>query len=119
MNVDTRTDPVPTGLPRLSRLRRLWPWFLILGIALILLGVLAIGVPFVATLTTVLVFGILLLAGGVVQVVSAILARGWQGFFLHLLAGVLHFIVGGLMIERPLLAAEALTLLLAVAFFVG
>jgi uncharacterized membrane protein HdeD (DUF308 family) len=119
MNVDTQADPIPTGLPRLARLRRLWLWFLILGIVLILLGVLAIGVPFVATLTTVLVFGILLLAGGVVQVVSAILARGWQGFFLHLLAGILHFIVGGLMIERPLLAAEALTLLLAVAFLAG
>ena len=43
----------------------------------------------IATLTTVLVFGILLLAGGVVQIVNAFLARNWGGFFLHLLAGLL------------------------------
>jgi uncharacterized membrane protein HdeD (DUF308 family) len=74
---------------------------------------------FVTTLASVMVFGFLLLAGGTVQIVNAFLARSWRGFFVHLLAGTLHLIVGLLMIERPLVAAEGLTLLLAAAFFAG
>src|SRR5262249_48617056 len=48
------------------RLHKCWIWFLVLGIVLILLGIAAMGAEVVTTLTTVLVFGILLLAGGVV-----------------------------------------------------
>jgi uncharacterized membrane protein HdeD (DUF308 family) len=100
-------------------LRGCWGWFLALGIALILLGIAAIGAQFVATLTSIVLFGSLLLAGGVVQIVNAVLARGWRAFFVYLLVGLLHVIVGGLMIERPDRAAEALTLMLAVAFLAG
>jgi uncharacterized membrane protein HdeD (DUF308 family) len=101
------------------RLQKCWLWFLILGIVLILVGMIAMAAPFVATLTTVLFFGILLAAGGVVQIVNSILGSSWRGFFLHLLSGLLHLIIGGLMIERPDRAAEVLTLILAVAFLVG
>ena len=47
------------------------------------------------------------------QIVHAFSARGWQGFALHLLGGVLYLLVGGWMILKPLLGALALTLLLA------
>src|SRR5262249_12593973 len=40
-------------------------------------------------------------------------------FFLHLLAGLLHLILGVLMIEKPLRAAEILTLMLAVSFLIA
>jgi uncharacterized membrane protein HdeD (DUF308 family) len=104
---------------REQQLRKWWGLFLALGIAMMVLGLAAIGMQFVATITTVLVLGILLLAAGVVQIANAILARGWRPFFLHLMAGVLDLIVGGLMIERPLMAAEVLTLILAVSFVAG
>src|SRR5262249_59506570 len=59
------------------------------------------------------------LGGGVVQIVNAFRGRSWGGFFLHLLAGVLHLVVGLLMIERPLRAAEILTFMLAVSFLIA
>ena len=103
----------------LQELRRNWGWFLALGIALIILGVCAIGSAFVATLATVMTFGILVLAGGCVEIVSSFWARRWGGFFLHLLAGILYAVIGFLMTTRPLAAAAGLTLMLAALFFVG
>jgi uncharacterized membrane protein HdeD (DUF308 family) len=99
-------------------MRKWWVWILVLGLLLMVVGVAALSWDFIATVTTVLVFGGLLLAAGVFQIVSAFLARSWGGFFLHLLAALLHFIVGGIMIHKPLQAAAALTLMLAVVFLV-
>jgi uncharacterized membrane protein HdeD (DUF308 family) len=116
MSLQPKPDLLKAGV---QQLRKWWALFLVLGIAMMLLGLVAIGMQFVATITTVLVLGILLLAAGVVQIANAVLGRGWRPFFLHLMAGVLDLIVGGLMIERPLMAAEALTLILAVSFVAG
>jgi uncharacterized membrane protein HdeD (DUF308 family) len=101
------------------RLRDYWLWFLILGVAIMMVGLAAISAPFLFTLTSVYVFGIMLLVGGIVQIVNAFLARSWQAFFVHVLIGVLNFVVGALMIEHPLQAILFFTLLLAVSFFVG
>ena len=103
----------------LQELRRNWGWFLVLGIALIILCACAIGSAFVATLATVMTFGILVLAGGCVEIVSSFWARRLGGFFLHLLAGILYVVIGFLMVTRPLAAAAGLTLMLAALFFVG
>ena len=102
-----------------QELRHNWGWFLALGIALIVVGVCAIGSAFLATLSTVMMFGILVLAGGGVEIVSSFSARHWGGFFLHLLAGILYMVIGFLMVTRPLAAAAGLTLMLAALFFVG
>jgi uncharacterized membrane protein HdeD (DUF308 family) len=90
-----------------------------MGVALMILGVVAIGCSFIATLATVLVFGILLLLGGLFQVVTAFWGRSWRGFFLHLLAGVLYLIVGVFMIDNPVETAIGLTLLVAAGLLVG
>ncbi|HYV35539.1 MAG TPA: DUF308 domain-containing protein [Gemmataceae bacterium] len=90
-----------------------------MGIIIMAVGTAAIAYSFLATLTTVLLFGYLLLAGGIVQIVNAFLGRGWRAFFLHIVVGLLQIVVGGFMIERPLLLAEFLTLLLAVSLIVG
>jgi uncharacterized membrane protein HdeD (DUF308 family) len=103
----------------LHELRRNWGWFLVLGIALIILGVCAIGSAFSATLATVMTFGILVLVGGCVEIVSSFWARHWGGLFLHVLAGILYAVIGFLMVTRPLAAAAGLTLMLAALFFVG
>jgi uncharacterized membrane protein HdeD (DUF308 family) len=111
--------PLHTQLEEEMQLHKCWLWFVLLGVALIVLGVIAIGSPLVMTITSVLLFGCLLLAGGVAQLVNAVMARGWRGFFAHLLAGVLHLVVGVVMIEHPLRAADVLTLMLAIAFLIG
>ena len=88
-------------------------WGLALGIGLIVLGLLDIAVPMIATLAIGLFLGWLLLIGGVAQILHAFSARGWQGFTLHLLGGVVYLLAGGWMIFNPLQGALALTLMLA------
>ena len=94
-------------------MERNWGWLLALGIGLIALGLLDIALPVIATLAIGIFVGWLLLIGGVAQILHAFSARGWQGFALHLVGGVLYLLVGGWMILNPLLGALALTLLLA------
>ena len=64
-------------------------------------------------LAAAMAIGILLLLSGAVEVIGAFWCRGWSGFFLHLLSGVLSIVVGLLFIRAPLNALAALTLLIA------
>ena len=112
------------GATRLSfsdweNLWQVWGFLLGMGIALMILGLVAIGASIPATFATMAVFGILLLIGAIFQVVTAFWGRRWRGFFLHLLTGILYLIVGVFMVEDPLEAALALTLLIAACLLVG
>jgi uncharacterized membrane protein HdeD (DUF308 family) len=57
--------------------------------------------------------------GGGVEIVDAFLGRGWRGFWMHLLGGILYVVLGFLMVQHPAPAAAIFTLMLAAAFFVG
>jgi uncharacterized membrane protein HdeD (DUF308 family) len=92
---------------------------LILGVALIVVGMVAISATFVATLATVIALAVLLLLGGIVEVVNALWAQCWRGFWLHLLVGILYIVVGVLMMNRPEATAAIFTLMIAAGFFVG
>src|SRR5262245_4271651 len=85
-----------------------------MGVALIAAGGVAISSSFIASMATMLVFGIMLVLGALFELVTALWGRSWRGFFLHLLGGVLYLIVGVLLIENPLESAVTLTLLVAV-----
>jgi uncharacterized membrane protein HdeD (DUF308 family) len=116
--------PGPQLVPKLLRheletLRHEWYWFLLLGILLIVGGTLAIGYDVFATELFVTFFGILLVVGGAAQIVSSFWAGRWSGFLLSLLAGILYVVVGGELVARPFIGAEALTLLLGSFFLVG
>ena len=100
-------------------LRRVWWLFFVLGLVSIVVGFLAISSTFVATLASVIVFGVLLLVAGVTEVIHAVMVRNWRGFALHLLTAALYLLVGLFMLEDPVRAAAVLTLLLAAGFFVG
>jgi uncharacterized membrane protein HdeD (DUF308 family) len=98
----------------LLQLRRRWGWFLVLGIALLVVGMLAIAYPGIASATTVEVYGYFLVIGAAVEVVSIIWAPGWGGFLLHFLGGLLYLFLGAILIEHPGVGMLAATLLLAV-----
>lgn len=100
----------------ISHLRRRWGWFLAFGILLIVIGVVAINRPVLATFTAIEVFGILLLIGAGAEMASSFWAMRWGGFFLHMLCGLLYLFLGALILERPGLAISVYTLLLAVFF---
>jgi uncharacterized membrane protein HdeD (DUF308 family) len=94
-------------------------WFIALGVALIILGTIAVATAVITTLISVMIFGWLLLIGGIVQSVHAFWVRPWKGLLLQLLIGVLNLIVGLLIVANPGASALALTLLMAAFFMVG
>ena len=94
-------SPAESIRHELHTLRDQWWCFLILGIALVVLGAIAIGSPIVATVPSVVLFGFLLLAGGVIQVISSFWAGKWSGMLLHLLIGLLYSVVGYMIIDAP------------------
>jgi uncharacterized membrane protein HdeD (DUF308 family) len=100
-------------------LRRVWWQFLLLGVLLVIVGVLAISAPYFFTPVFVGVLGWLLLIGGFMEAIHALTVRTWRGFALHLLAAALYLIVGLFILEDRDRAATVLTLVLAALFFVG
>lgn len=119
MNSDL-DSPALAGLRHeLTALRGNWGWFVALGIALLVLGTIALGAVVVASLAATLVIGALILVSGVVETIGSFWSRAWSGFFLHLLSGVLSMVVGVLFMRAPVQAMAALTLLIAAFLLVG
>jgi uncharacterized membrane protein HdeD (DUF308 family) len=119
MSATMRMGSPQLGTTEVEALRGTGLFLVVMGVALIVVGFAAIGSAFIATFTTVLVFGILLIAGAVAQVITAIMGRQWRGFFLHLLTGVLYFVTGMFLIDSPVAAALGLTLMIAAYLMVG
>jgi uncharacterized membrane protein HdeD (DUF308 family) len=117
------TEPnLPADTPlrqELQHMREAWLLLLILGIALVIVGVLAIISAFVATMATMAVFGSLLFVGGILQLVNALTCRNWRGFFLFFIAAICYSVLGLIMMSHPLAAAAAVTLMIAAALMIG
>lgn len=103
----------------LDALRGNWLWFVVLGVALVVLGMIALGSTVVASLAVEMTFGVLLLIAGVGETFGSFWARRWSGFFLHLLSGLLSIVVGVMFLARPGAGLVALTLVVASLFLVG
>ncbi|MCW3476669.1 HdeD family acid-resistance protein [Limobrevibacterium gyesilva] len=96
-----------------------WGWFVALGVALIVLGVIAwIDVAFV-TVASVIFIGASLVVSGVFQIAHAFMTRQWRGFITGVLCGVLYLVGGFLIMNEPVQGAVVLTLLVAATFIVG
>ncbi|MDO5581832.1 MAG: HdeD family acid-resistance protein [Planctomycetia bacterium] len=105
--------------PEWKKLSKNWFPFLLLGIALMVLGFLAIGSSLFATVITVSLIGVLLMVGGVMQTVNSFYTGQWSGFLLHLGLGVLYFVVGLMLLDAPMLNAITLTFLISVFFIIA
>jgi uncharacterized membrane protein HdeD (DUF308 family) len=102
----------------LHALRDQWWCFLAMGIALVVLGTICIASPFIATVTSVVVFGFMLLAAGITQIVSSFWSGKWSGMLLHLLVGILYAVVGFMIIDAPVENTLLLTKLIAIFLIV-
>lgn len=110
----TMTDAVLPGfaVPKLDAIRGNWGWFVALGIAMLVLGFVALGNLLVATVASVWVYGILLIAGGVAEIVHAFGVKTWGRMILFLLAGLVYAAAGVVAIMDPLLASAVFSLML-------
>jgi uncharacterized membrane protein HdeD (DUF308 family) len=99
-----------------SSLHQHWVMFLIEGIILMVLGLLAIVLPPIATLAVEILFGWLFLVSGVVGLVTTFWMRQAPGFWWALLSAVLGIGAGIVLLAWPLSGVLSLTLVLIVFF---
>jgi uncharacterized membrane protein HdeD (DUF308 family) len=102
----------------LERIRERRGWFLVLGIILVGLGVLALGDTIIVTLLSVVFLGWLLIISAIIQAVHWLQGRE-ERHWLDLFVFVLDFVVGLILLSNPAGGALALTLVLAAFFLVG
>ena len=107
---------------RLMESRRLiaekWGWFLALGIVLIIAGLAAIAFPLMGTIAAKILLGWLFLIGGVMMIIHAFQAPGWQGFLWELLIGILYAFAGAYLAFFPFTGLITLALVLSVLFII-
>lgn len=109
-------NPQASGI---NEVRNSWGWLLTLGILLMLLGAVCVIANITATFATVLMFGWLLLFGGVASLIQAFRVHTWSGFFMYLMGALLRMFTGYVLIRYPLSGAVTLTLVLASFLIVG
>lgn len=97
-------------------LSKYWGWIFFIGIILVIIGAIAIATPFVATITSVVVFGWLLIFSGIIQLLYSFFGRHTNSLFMQSFVALLTILIGILMVSNPTVTAMALTLLLAVFF---
>ncbi|MFQ6024450.1 MAG: HdeD family acid-resistance protein [Acidiferrobacterales bacterium] len=90
---------------------------MMLGVALLVLGAIALLAPVFAGSAVVIIIGVVLLVAGIGQFVQGMRAESWRSKVMPLILGVITGLCGILVIGHPLLGLGFLTLLL-VAFFV-
>lgn len=92
---------------------------IVVGVILLIVGVLAIGSPFVAGISVTLAVGAMLIIGGVSELFFAFTAGSLGKGLLTFILGTLTVVVGGLMISRPDVGLASLTLFLAAYFLIS
>jgi len=101
-----------------AEVTRNWGWFLAFGIGLVILGVLGVFQAVRTTVVSMYFFGWLLILAGGIEIVHAFMVGNWSGFFLHLLVAILFGVIGFLLLTKPIISAEAITMVLAMFFIV-
>jgi len=91
-----------------------WRLFLIEGIILLILGILAVVLPQIATIAAAVFIGWLLLMSGVVGLIATVRMRSAPGFLWSLISAVIGIAAGVVLLAWPLSGAFSLTLILTV-----
>jgi uncharacterized membrane protein HdeD (DUF308 family) len=91
-----------------------WRLFLAEGIALLILGLLALIVPPIATIAVEVLIGWLLLMSGIVGLIATLRMRGAPGFAWSLVSAILGIVAGVVLLGWPLSGALSLTMILTV-----
>jgi uncharacterized membrane protein HdeD (DUF308 family) len=112
------TNPADVQLAVANALHRHWKLYLVEGIVLVALGLIAILVPPIATLAVTILFGWLFLISGVMGLVTTFYMRHAPGFWWALISAAIGVLVGASLLAQPLQGALSLTILLAVFFVI-
>ena len=99
-------------------MREHWVLFLVEGIVLVVLGMLAIVIPLLASLAVTILIGWLFLISGVVGLVTTFWVKGAPGFWWSLVSAVIAIGAGVVLLGWPISGTVSLTLVLIVFFIV-
>ena len=105
-------DPLQTNLA--NSLNAHWRLFLIEGVVLLILGLLAIIVPPIATIAVEVLIGWLLLMSGIVGLIATLRMHGAPGFAWSLISAIVGIVAGIVLLGWPLSGALSLTMILTV-----
>ena len=94
-----------------------WKLYLAEGLALLILGAIAILIPPLATLAVTILFGWLFLVSGIIGLVTTFWMRNAPGFWWALASAALGVLAGGYLLAQPIAGALSLTVVL-IAFFI-
>jgi uncharacterized membrane protein HdeD (DUF308 family) len=97
-----------------EELRRSWGLLLTFGLCLVIIGTIALSCARLAIFTTVIWWGIALIASGLVYAIDAFLLRRWRGCVEGLLLAVVDVVVGYLMLTYTWQIATGITMLMAI-----
>ncbi len=101
----------PVGLTK-----RATSWAIGVSILLIVLGIMAIALPFLAGIAVSAIVGWMLIFGGVTHLAAAFHVRGAGAVLWEILVGLVYLVGGGYMVFHPLIGVATLTLFLAGVF---
>jgi uncharacterized membrane protein HdeD (DUF308 family) len=99
-------------------MREHWVLFMVEGIVLVVLGMLAIIIPQLASLAVTILIGWLFLISGVVGLVTTFWVKGAPGFWWSLVSAVIAIGAGVVLLGWPISGTVSLTLVLIVFFIV-
>jgi uncharacterized membrane protein HdeD (DUF308 family) len=113
------SNPGQTDMQRAinGALKAHWRLFLVQGVIMIILGILAIALPVAATIAVDFYVGWLFLIAGIVGLVALFSAGNIPAFLWSLITAALSVAVGVLLLWKPVEGAASLTLVLT-AFFI-
>ena len=94
-------------------------WRVVSGIALIIVGVLALVMPVAAALATTLVFGWVVLLAGAFELVYAVHTRHERGAAWRFASAILTLLIGAVILFMPIVGITTLAFLMGAFLFVG
>ncbi len=118
--MEKRTETVLiTHFDEIEESKTKWKKFFGLGLTMMLLGLLGMSAAPFLTMFSIVIVGLLLLAGGISQIAHSLLAKKWSGLFVSLLVGILYTVVGLVCIVKPQISAAGITLVMGSFFAIG
>lgn len=98
--------------------RRKWRRFLLFGLLLLAGGVFSVAVPAVSNFASNVVLAVALMVVGIIKVIQSLWIKSWAGFVWQELTGFFE-LIGGIMIYfNPMKASAAISLFIAFILFI-
>ncbi|AMN56095.1 hded protein [Roseibium algicola] len=110
------TDAVQAVENMRRKIQDNWGWFLALGIALVIGGIILIAAPLATSIAVTILIAAVLFVGGLVQIYNSFKTHGTASFLWNLITGIIAVIGGIVIYVNPLAGTIALTLVIAAIF---